>query len=84
MNQAHSNADYWYENRHELEEGMVFRTRDGSIVRLDHSVPGDGTKWYVNDWTGVWSYYDNTIEPGDLTGYPIKDDPSSITKAQEA
>lgn len=57
----------WYEHRDELRPGMVFRTADGDIVRLDRSVPGDATRWYVADWWGgSWAYLDSTIEPGDL------------------
>ena len=57
----------WYERRDELQADQVFRTYDGSIVKLDRSVPGDGTKWYVADWWNGWSFQDSTIEPGDLT-----------------
>lgn len=57
----------WYERRNELEEGQVFSTVDGSIVKLDRRVPGDGTRWYVADqWGESWAYMDSTIEPGDL------------------
>lgn len=56
----------WYEHRHELRPDQVFRCQDGHIVKLDRSVPGDGTKWYVADWHNGWAYYDSTIEPGDL------------------
>lgn len=57
----------WYDNRDELEPGQVFRCHDGSIVKLDRRVPGDGTKWYVADWDGKsWGWYDGTNEPGDL------------------
>lgn len=57
----------WYERRHELEPGMTFEDIDGDEVILDRRVPGDGTKWYIGVWTGRgWSYYDDTIEPGDL------------------
>jgi hypothetical protein len=58
----------WYERRHELEPGMVFRTQDDSLVQLDRGVPGDATRWYVlnGDGNGRWSCYDDTIEPGDL------------------
>lgn len=56
----------WYERRHELEPGLIFRTKEGSVVMLDRCVPGDGTKWYVADWWNGWSYMDATIEPGDL------------------
>lgn len=62
----------WYAQRDRLRVGMVFACRDGYIVRLDRTVPGDGTKWYVDDWTDRhgWSHYDSTIEPGDLIGQP--------------
>lgn len=56
----------WYERRHELEPGQIFTTHDGSLVMLDRTVPGDGTRWYVADWWNGWSYQDSTIEPGDL------------------
>lgn len=57
----------WYKRRDELWPGMAFRCRDGSIVKLDRHVPGDGTKWYVAEWfNNHWSYEDATIEPGDL------------------
>lgn len=56
----------WYERRDELEEGMIFRCADGDLVKLDRRVPGDGTRWYVADWSGYWRYEDGTIEPGDL------------------
>lgn len=55
----------WYERRHELEPGQVFSTADG-VIKLDRRVPGDGTKWYVLDWSKGWSHEDSTIEPGDL------------------
>lgn len=74
-------ADYWYINRHELAPGQVFRTGERSVVMLDRSVPGDGTKWYVADWYGYWSYEDSTIEPGDLTGAPIENTPAAIAAA---
>lgn len=57
----------WYERRDELEPDQIFRMQDGSIVKLDRRVPGDGTAWYVADWfNGHWSYEDSRIEPGDL------------------
>jgi hypothetical protein len=69
----------WYERRHELDPGQVFRTQHGEIVKLDRGVPGDGTRWYVQSWLRSvsrdgrswsddhhWSCEDNTIEPGDL------------------
>lgn len=63
----------WYERRDDLCGGMVFRTTEGVIVKLDRTVPGDGTKWYAatwSDYSGNWSYDDYTIEPGDLIGEP--------------
>lgn len=57
----------WYERRSELEPDQEFVTIDGSVVKLDRPVPGDGTKWYVAYWhNDRWFYEDNTIEPGDL------------------
>lgn len=56
----------WYERRDELEPEQVFRTYDGSVVKLDRRVPGDGTLWYVADWWNGWTYMDSTAEPGDL------------------
>src|SRR3546814_5788586 len=59
----------WYERRHELRREQVFRLHDGDVVKLDRSVPGDGTKWYVAEWDDRhrnWSYFDFEIEPGDL------------------
>jgi len=64
----------WYERHGELRGDQVFKTYDGSLVKLDRRVPGDGTKWYVADWSyGSWGYYDSTIEPGDLI--ELVDDP---------
>ena len=63
---------YWYEHRRELEPGQIFRLADGSIVMLDKTVPGDGTKWYVVDrFNGHWSYEGSTIEPGELRSMPL-------------
>jgi hypothetical protein len=57
----------WYERRYELKPGLAFTDSEGGFVKLERSVPGDGTKWYVADWcNGSWSYEDGTIEPGDL------------------
>jgi len=64
----------WYERRYELEEGMIFRNVHGELVKLDRSVPGDGTKWYVADWWNGWSYMDSTIEPGELSGEPLSEE----------
>jgi len=50
-----------------MEPEQIFQLCDGSLVKLDRRVPGDGTKWYVADWCrDHWSYEDSTIEPGDL------------------
>lgn len=57
----------WYARRGGLELDQVFRTYDGSLVKLDRRVPGDGSAWYVADWSNNdWSYMDSVIEPGDL------------------
>ncbi len=57
----------WYEHRDRLGQGDVFRTIYGDIVMLDRRVPGDGTRWYVQDWyDDRWICDDSTIEPGDL------------------
>lgn len=66
-------GDYWYLNRHLLEEGQIFRTYDGSLVKLDRRVPGDGTQWYVANLysPGRFLYEDSIIEPGDLRGNPL-------------
>ncbi len=56
----------WYSKRDELREGDIFKMQDGSLVKLDSRVPGDGTDWYVADWWYGWSYYDNRIHPSDL------------------
>jgi len=67
------NPDYWYENRHLLQSGMIFELEDGDVVQLDRPVPGDGTDWYVLDRTdgwggrdGGWAAYDTRIHPTDL------------------
>ncbi len=73
----------WYDRRDELEPEQVFRTADGSVVKLDRSVPGDGTKWYVADWAGYWAHYDGTNEPGDLADR-MPDDFSGLRKDREA
>lgn len=57
----------WYENRDRLEQDDVFITNTGDIVKLDHRVPGDGTRWYVANFTGgSFAYDDDEIEPSDL------------------
>lgn len=63
---TNTSEDYWYENRHSLRPGQEFRLGDGSKVKLDRTVPGDGTKWYVANWCNGWIYEDGTIEPGEL------------------
>ncbi len=62
---------YWYQHRSELKGGMIFKTEDGETVRLDRTVPGDGTQWYVDHWSNGWFSEDSTIEPGDLRGQPL-------------
>ena len=59
----------WYERQNELWPNQIFYIYNGSKVKLDRRVPGDGTKWYVADWDDYhedWAYYDTVIEPGDL------------------
>ena len=59
--------DYWYHHRDELAPGQVFLCHDGSAVRLDHRVPGDGTDWIVEDnYNGHWIADERRIHPGDL------------------
>lgn len=78
-------ADYWYDHRHELEVGQIFLLSDGSIVELDHRVPGDGTKWYVLDWSGrSWSCMDSTIEPGELRSMPFADIRAALAAAEQS
>jgi len=61
----------WYDRRHELEGGQVFRCEDGSIVKLEHRKPGDGTDWIVQDW-----YSGNSAFPDYAGGYWIADENS--------
>jgi hypothetical protein len=58
----------WYERRDELRPGQVFRLRDGDFVRLDRTVPGDGTDWYADTGSGDgrWFADDARIHPSDL------------------
>lgn len=56
----------WYARRDDLRVDQVFRIYDGSLIKLDRTVPGDATRWYVANWWNGWAYYDATIEPGDL------------------
>lgn len=65
-------APDWYERRHELESGMVFKDYQDDLVKLDRRVEGDGTQWHVAVWNTAypdnphWSWDDTIIEPGDL------------------
>lgn len=68
---CYTDPNHWYHHRHELSQGQVFRLADGSFVKLDRRVAGDGTKWFVADWHNGWAYCDNEIEPGDLRGDPL-------------
>ena len=62
----------WYEREGELQPGMVFKDFEGDTVRLYKRVPGDGTKWYVELYSGnSWGYWGDTLEPGDLRGEPL-------------
>lgn len=83
MKQGEAMTIDWYERRDELNPEQVFLTAHG-VVKLDRSVPGDGTKWYVADWCNGWSYFDSTIEPGELIGEPIEDTPAAIEAALQA
>lgn len=71
-------SDFYYENRHKLNVGDICLLEDGSIVKLDRRVPGDGTDWYVLDYTksyhdGRWYYSDedNRIHPSDIKAIGI-------------
>lgn len=77
-------GEYWYVNQHKLEVDQVFRMYDGTLVKLDHRKPGDGSQWVVATWlegytqgTRVvapgWCYDESTIEPGDLRSDPLPD-----------
>ena len=60
----------WYSHRSELKSGLVFKDVFGFFVKLDRRVPGDGTRWYVEDWhNGGWTREDNEVEPSDLTTF---------------
>jgi len=41
---SYTDPNHWYHHRHELNQGQVFRLADGSFVKLDRRVAGDGTK----------------------------------------
>lgn len=62
----------------ELEPGMIFRTGAGAgdVVRLDRRVPGDGTQWEADSWSGHarrWLADGRRLEPDDL-GDRLPDD----------
>lgn len=79
----HTPGQDWYERRHELEPGMVFKSCFG-IVQLDQRTEGDGTQWDVLTWNayaGCFSAEGCTVEPGDLEGEPIEATKSAIAKA---
>lgn len=62
-------SEDWYERRRELEPDMIFIDYQGEVVRLDRTVPGDATQWYVDFWDSrnqSWSSHDDVVEPGDL------------------
>lgn len=69
----------WYDRRHELRVDQVFREQSGLIVKLDRTVPGDGSDWYVLEWHNGWFAYDRRIHPSDLAerlpDEPTKSDP---------
>lgn len=81
MSDIKESGDYWYDHRHELEAGQVFRMFDGCAAKLVSRVEGDGTKWTVADWMDAWFYEGSEIEPGDLRGDPIEDKAASINAA---
>lgn len=57
----------WYEEKERLRADMVFMQGDGSVIRLDCRVPGDGTEWYALEWIGErWVAEDLTVHPGDF------------------
>lgn len=56
----------WYERRAELRPWQVFRDDTGDVVQLDRRVPGDGTDWYVLEWSNGWFCYDRRIHPSEL------------------
>ena len=59
--------DYWYDNKHLLRADMVFKCDDGSIIKLDRRIPGDGTEWYALEWLeDRWGAEDLTGHPGDF------------------
>lgn len=82
---AVQDPDYWYTHRQDLEPGQVFLCADGSVVRLDCRVEGDGTKWSVDDWdSGSWFFCGTEIEPGELRGLPFADTRHAIEAAVAA
>lgn len=64
----------WYENRDQLNPGMIFNT-DNGVIQLDRRTPGDRTRWNVLDWHhSHWIDEGSTIEPGDLMGEPLTEE----------
>lgn len=64
----------WYDHRDELEPGMIVINYQGSRLRLDHRVPGDGTNWVCDVWYsrpdhengGYWCADECHIHPSDI------------------
>lgn len=60
-------SDYWYDNKSQLRPDLIFITDTNEVVKLERSVPGDATKWYVADLSkSGWSYNDSTVEASEL------------------
>lgn len=60
-------SNFWYENRHKLQPGMIFLTDTNDVVQLDRGVAGDATKWFVLDLDqSGWSHWDSTVEASEL------------------
>ena len=58
-----------------LEPDMVFLDYKGDIVRLVERVPGDGSRWFVEQYnliTKTWHNTNTELEPCDLKSlYPL-------------
>lgn len=70
-------SDYWYDNRDRLNQGDVCTLENGSVVKLDRRVPGDGTDWYVLDYVQhyfdkhwYWTDNDSKIHPSEILKGP--------------
>jgi len=60
-------SDYWYDNKSQLKSDLIFITDGNEVVKLDRSVPGDATKWYIADlYKSGWCYNDSTVEATEL------------------